>query len=516
MGDDFDNLRIRVTGMLECRDISIVHLPAFMRQLDGETHGYIRLDVVGATIAVGHDLRVVEPGAFAGELAMRRQAVAAAINLGDGERNPFAGRRGQGTFAERGGKTKIGFQRRRAVGDNFEQVRHRAELLLDRCEQGPRLIRSLLDGRRGNAGHGFHLRWDRPRLANCRMDSSFHKTAEDDKTASLISVIWKDKMDRFEAMRALVAAVDGGSLSAAARSLDAPLSTVSRRVSDLEAQLGSQLVIRTSRKLLLTEAGAAYVASARRVLEVLAEAESAASGEYRTARGELVVTAPIAFGALNVAPIVHDFLAAYPEVSVRLVLSDGVIDLVESHIDLAVRIGALPDSTLVARRVGAIKWVICARPDYLHRRGEPRIPAELADHDCIAFEGLQRYRDWPFASKNGVQLITITPRFSVNTADGVIGGAAAGLGIARLMCYQAAASVREELLVPILSDWSPPPIPVHLVYAPRQQQPVKLRTFLDYVAPRLKERLRVIAEQFGPTKTSASTPRQRERISDVG
>ena len=322
-------------------------------------------------------------------------------------------------------------------------------------------------------------------------------------------------MDRFEAIRALVAAVDGGSLSAAARTLDAPLSTISRRVSDLEAQLGSQLVMRTSRKLLLTEAGAAYVASARRVLEALAEAESAASGEYHAARGELVVTAPIAFGTLNVAPLIHDFLADYPNVTVRLVLSDGVVDLVESHIDIAVRIGPLPDSNLVVRRVGEIQWVICARPDYLRRRGEPRTPADLSDHDCIAFEGLPRYRDWPFASATGLERITITPRFSVNTADGVIGGAIAGLGIARLMCYQAEASVREELLVPILSDWTPPRIPVHLVYAPRLQLPVKLRIFLDYVAPRLKERLRVIAEQFGSNKTSANIPRQRQRTSNV-
>jgi len=200
-------------------------------------------------------------------------------------------------------------------------------------------------------------------------------------------------MDRFEAMRTLVAAVDGGSLSAASRTLAVPLPTVSRRVSDLEALLGSQLVVRTSRKLLLTESGSAFVASARRVLEELAEAERAASGEYRAPRGELLVTAPIAFGTLNVAPIVHEFLAAYPEVSVRLVLSDWVIDLIGSRIDVALRIGRLPDSALVARRVGEIRWVVCASPDYLSRHGEPVTPADLSDHDCIAFEELQRYRE---------------------------------------------------------------------------------------------------------------------------
>ncbi|MBY0583141.1 MAG: LysR family transcriptional regulator, partial [Sphingomonas sp.] len=199
-------------------------------------------------------------------------------------------------------------------------------------------------------------------------------------------------MDRFEAMRTLVAAVDGGSLSAASRMLGVPLPTVSRRVSDLEAHLGTQLLIRTSRKLILTEAGAAYIASVRRVLDELGEAERAASGEYRAPRGALLVTAPIMFGKLHIAPIVHDFLAAYPDVTVRLALADTVVDLIENHVDVALRIGQLPDSSLIARRVGHVRWVVCASPDYLARRGIPQTPAALAAHDCIAFEGLQTYR----------------------------------------------------------------------------------------------------------------------------
>jgi DNA-binding transcriptional LysR family regulator len=313
-------------------------------------------------------------------------------------------------------------------------------------------------------------------------------------------------MDRFEAMRTLVAAVDGGSLSAASRSLNVPLPTVSRRVSDLESFLGSQLVVRTSRKLLLTEAGTAYVASARRVLEELSEAERAASGEYRAPRGELLVTAPIAFGALNVAPIVHDFLGAYPDVTVRLVLSDSNIDLIETHVDVAVRIGRLPDSALVARRVGEVGWIVCASPDYLKRRGEPETPAALVDHDCIAFEGLRRYREWPFVDGNTAQQVMITPRFSVNTADGVVGGAVAGVGIARVLSYQAAASIRAGSLLPILVDRAPSPMPVHLVHAPHQQQPLKLRAFLDFVAPRLQQRLLAISQDIEDAGQGASTP----------
>ncbi|GAC1045446.1 LysR family transcriptional regulator [Rhizobium sp. No.120] len=303
-------------------------------------------------------------------------------------------------------------------------------------------------------------------------------------------------MDRFEAMRTLVAAVDGGSLTAASRVLNIPLPTVSRRVSDLETMLGSQLVVRTSRKLLLTEAGSAYVASARRVLDELAEAERAASGEYRAPRGELLITAPIMFGKMHVAPVIHDFLGAYPEVTVRLALTDGVVDLVESHVDVAIRLGKLPDSALVAKRVGEVRWVTCASPDYLARRGSPSSPDELAEHDCIAYEGLELWRDWTFAGPLGEHTAIIRPRFSVNTADAVIAGAAAGLGIAYIISYQAADSVRDGVLVPVLRDWAPPPFPVQIVHTPRPHQPLKLRAFLEFVAPRLQQRLRAIGQIY--------------------
>lgn len=303
-------------------------------------------------------------------------------------------------------------------------------------------------------------------------------------------------MDRFEAMRTLVAAVDGGSLSAASRTLNLPLPTVSRRVSDLETMLGSQLVVRTSRKLLLTEAGSAYVASARRVLEELAEAERAASGEYRAPRGELLITAPIMFGKMHVAPIIHDFLSAYPEVTVRLALTDGVVDLVESHVDVAVRLGDLPDSTLVAKRVGEVRWVTCASPDYIARRGVPASPDDLRDHECIAYEGLELWRDWTFAGPRGEQAVVIRPRYSVNTADAVIAGAAAGIGVAYIISYQVADSVRDGILVPILRDWAPPSFPVQIVHMPRPHQPLKLRAFLDFVAPRLQQRLRAIGQIY--------------------
>jgi DNA-binding transcriptional LysR family regulator len=295
--------------------------------------------------------------------------------------------------------------------------------------------------------------------------------------------------NRFESMEAFVAAVDGGSLSAASRALNTPLPTISRRVSELEAHLSAQLFVRTSRKLILTEAGEAFFAVARRLLDDLAEAERAASGEYRSPRGELLLTAPIMFGKLHVAPIVHAFLAAYPDVTVRLVLSDEVIDLVEAHVDVAVRIGRLADSDLIARQVGHVRWLICASPDYLARRGEPATPGALADHVCIAFEGLQTYRTWDFGNGASAQSVTIRPRFSVNTAEAVAEATAAGIGIAQLMSYQAANAISERRITTILRAFGDDVMPVNLVHKSQRIQPLKRRAFLDFVIPRLTQTL---------------------------
>jgi DNA-binding transcriptional LysR family regulator len=300
-------------------------------------------------------------------------------------------------------------------------------------------------------------------------------------------------MDRFDAIRTLLAAVDGGSLTAASRKLGMPLPTVSRNVSELEERLGTQLVIRTNRKLLLTDAGIAFVAAGRRVLEELDEAERAAAGEYRTPRGDLLVTASIMFGKLYVTPVVLAFLAAYPEVNVRVVLADHVIDLVENHVDVAVRIGRLPDSGLVAARIGEIHWVICASPAYLSTRNAPVAPDDLVEHDCIGFEGLQPVRTWPFGRGADAKTVAIKPRFAANTADAVIEAAIAGIGIARLTSYQAAGAIREGRLVSLLRGYAPEPLPVHLVHTGPPLVPLKMRAFLDFAGPRLKASLADIA-----------------------
>ncbi len=296
-------------------------------------------------------------------------------------------------------------------------------------------------------------------------------------------------MDRFEAMRTLVAAVDGGSLSAASRALGVPLPTVSRRVSDLEAYLRAQLVVRTSRKLLLTDTGRAFVATCRRVLDELDEAERAATGEYRVPRGDLLITAPVMFGRLHVEPVVLDFLQTYLDINVRLVLADYFIDLAENQVDLALRIGELPDSSLIAAQLGSVYWVTCASPAYLERRGAPAAPQDLILHDCIAFEGRYASNHWTFGGGKSAATVPIAPRFAVNTALGAIDAAVAGAGIARVLSYQVAQAIAEGHLSLILRDFQPDPIPVHLVHAAAAMVPLKLRAFKDFAAPRLRGRL---------------------------
>jgi len=299
-------------------------------------------------------------------------------------------------------------------------------------------------------------------------------------------------MNRLEAMAILVSVADAGSLSAAARHLDMPLATVSRKVGELESHLKTRLFHRTTRKLSLTEAGAAYVAACRRILEDISEAERAATGEYAAPRGELVVTAPIAFGRLHAVPVIAEFLAHYPEIDVNLVLTDRVVHLTDEHADAAIRIGELPDSTLVATRVGAVRRVICASPAYLAAHGAPAVPADVAGHPCITFEALASVRAWSFGSGKSAQSVPVHSRLAVNTADAAINAAILGVGLIRVLSYQVADAVRANELRVVLDAFEAAPLPVSLVHAGQAPLPLKLRAFLDYMSPRLKARMAAI------------------------
>jgi DNA-binding transcriptional LysR family regulator len=290
-------------------------------------------------------------------------------------------------------------------------------------------------------------------------------------------------------MSILVAVVEAGSLSAAARRLGTPLATVSRKVSELEGHLKTRLLNRTSRRLTLTDAGQSYVAACRRILEQVDEAERAASGEFSAPRGELMVTAPIVFGRLHVLPVATEFLAAYPEIKVRLALADRVVNLMEDHVDVALRIGALPDSSLMATRIGVIRRVVCASPAYFAARGVPKTLADLAAHDCIGFDVLTTAEAWTFEQGRSEISVPISARLTVTTAEAVVDAAISGVGIARVLSYQAAHALRDRRLALALVDFEPAPWPVHLVYTGGRMLPLKLRAFLDFAAPRLKDRL---------------------------
>ncbi|SFK65653.1 LysR family transcriptional regulator [Methylocapsa palsarum] len=301
-------------------------------------------------------------------------------------------------------------------------------------------------------------------------------------------------MDRLESMATLLTAVETGSLSAASRKLGVPLATVSRKVSDLEAHLSARLVTRTSRRLELTEAGRAYVVACKRILDEIREAERAASGEYSTPKGDLTIAAPIVMGRLLVLPVTMEFLKAYPDINVRLVLADRVVNLLEEHVDLAIRVGELPDSSVTAKRIGAIRRVVCGAPAYFAKKGTPQTPGDLRSHACITFEGLYASDAWPFQTGKTITGFPVCSRLTINTAEAAIDAAIAAMGVTRVLSYQVAAAIKAGRLTTILRGFEPAPAPVSLIYAAPSPLPLKSRAFLDFAAPRLKAWLGDLAE----------------------
>jgi DNA-binding transcriptional LysR family regulator len=299
----------------------------------------------------------------------------------------------------------------------------------------------------------------------------------------------EETMDRLEAMAILVAAVETGSLSGAGRRLGTPLPTISRKLSDLEAHLGTRLLVRTTRRLSLTDAGTAYLAASKQILEQVDEAERLAGGEYSAPRGELIVAAPIAFGRLHILPLVNELLRRFAEIDVRLVLSDRNAHLIDDHIDIAARIGALPDSGMVATRVGTVRYVICASPAFLAAHGVPRIPADLSDLPCVTFEALGAADGWPFkiGPSQREERVAIRSRLSVSTAEAAIDAAVAGVGVTRVLSYQAARAVEEGRLRIVLEDFESQPLDVSLIHAGQGRLPLKTRAFLDLATPRLRQ-----------------------------
>ncbi|CAN7755578.1 LysR family transcriptional regulator [Rhizobium sp. LjRoot258] len=298
-------------------------------------------------------------------------------------------------------------------------------------------------------------------------------------------------MDRLEAMEYFIAAVEAGSLSAAGRQLNVPLPTVSRKVADLEAHLNTQLLVRSTRKLALTEAGVSYLAACKRILDEVDEAESQAAGEHNVPRGGLTITAPIVFGRLYVVPVVIAFLAKFPQINVYLTLSDHTLDLVDEHVDLAIRTGALSDNTFVATKVGEICRVVCGSPAYFSAHGTPKTLDDLAKHMCVTYTALASGSTWIFNPRDGKPSRGIRPqcRLKINTAEAAIDAAIAGVGVTNVLSYQVVKAVSEGKLSIILRDFEPEPAPVHIIHARQALLPLKIRLFIDFAVLYLRKSL---------------------------
>jgi DNA-binding transcriptional LysR family regulator len=288
-------------------------------------------------------------------------------------------------------------------------------------------------------------------------------------------------MDRIDAMQAFVAVADLQGFAPAARKLGLSPSGVTRLIAALEDRLGARLLQRTTRSVTLTDVGARYLERVRRILTDVEEAESSAEGERTRPSGRLVVSAPIGFGRLHVSPVMSAYLMRYPEVSGELRLSDRMINLVEDGVDLATRIGDLPDSSLVARHIGETRRIVVASYTYLKQRGEPKTPEAIGSHETIHFGATTASPDWRFVENGREIRAACTPRFTTSSADAAIQYAERGGGLTRVLAYQAADAIKAGRLKIVLEKFEEPPLPIHLVYPTSRLLSAKVRAFVDLV-----------------------------------
>jgi len=298
-------------------------------------------------------------------------------------------------------------------------------------------------------------------------------------------------MDRLETMRVFVAVAEERGFAPAARRLAMSPPAVTRAIAALERRVGARLLQRTTRVVRLTEAGARFFADCKRILDDVEAAENAAAENQSEPRGELVVTAPLVFGRMFVAPIVLEFLAREPQVSARTLLVDHVVDLVEGGIDVAVRIAHLPDSSLTAIEVGTVRRVVCASPEYLAARGTPAAPADLASHDAVVFSSGAAQTEWQFGTpgsrSRALQSVPLRSRFAVNNADAAIAAAVAGAGLTRVLSYQIGAQVQAGSLQIVLEKHAVAAIPVSVVFPAGRRSTAKVRGFVELAVERLKK-----------------------------
>lgn len=296
-------------------------------------------------------------------------------------------------------------------------------------------------------------------------------------------------MDRLDAMKVFVTALDEGSLAAAGRRLRHSPAAVTRAIAALETYVGTKLLHRTTRAIKLTEAGEHYLETCRRVLAELDEASAQAAGERSAPRGVLTLTAPLAAGARLFRPVVDAFLQTQPAVQARLLLLDRTVNIVDEGIDVALRIAHLPDSSLIAVRVGEVRRMVCASPAYLKGKSKIASPADLAQHDIIALGDTAQNSTWTFPATPGskrLRKVKLQPRLFINTVEGAIGSVVEGHGIARALSYQVQQEIRAGRLVPLLEEYEPPVLPVHLIVPSGRLTVAKVRAFVDFAVPRLR------------------------------
>lgn len=293
-------------------------------------------------------------------------------------------------------------------------------------------------------------------------------------------------MDQIHLMNVFVAVGEEEGFAAAARRLDLSPAAVTRAIAGLEEQLGVRLLLRTTRNVRLTEAGQRYLDDSRSILASIEEANEAAAGVNSAPKGNLSVTASVLFGKMFVMPCILRYLNEYPQVEVSALFLDRVVNLVEEGIDVAIRIGHLPDSSLKALRVGQVRRVLCAAPGYLERHGMPQHPADLLRHTIVAAAGISPRVEWKFGAVDDPTLVRLRPRLTVSSNDAAIEAATSGLGICRLLSYQVAEEVKAGRLRIILADYEEAPWPVHLVHRESKFGSSKVRKFIDLLAEHLR------------------------------
>lgn len=292
-------------------------------------------------------------------------------------------------------------------------------------------------------------------------------------------------MDRFESMRTFAKVVESGSFAGAAARLGVSPGTVSDHVKELEKRLGTQLIHRTTRKLALTDTGRVFYERSTRILADLEEAEQVAGDPQAAPRGELRVNATPAFGMMQLSPAISDFTARFPEVSVELMLSDRMADLIDEGFDVAVRVEPIPDSSLIARQLGPVRVVICATPGYLERHGRPETPADLAGHNCLTITGPSQLRNWHLTGADGTPVdIRVSGHLRSNSAGVLMCAALAGQGLVCLPTFITGDALRTGRLVTVLDQYVAQPFTLRALYPPNRHLSAKVRAFVDFLAER--------------------------------